>query len=269
MNKKERAFQRLVLDFYDEYGRHDLPWRRTHDPYPILVSELMLQQTQVERVIPKYDAFLKRWSTVDALSRARLSSVLKEWQGLGYNRRAKFLKQAAEAVCERRDGVFPQKMDELLQLPGIGPYTAAAVSAFAYNQPVVLIETNVRRVFIHHFFADRDGVSDAELLPLIERTLPPERSREWYSALMDYGTHLKRTVGNANVRSKHYKKQSKFEGSDRQIRGAILRELAVGARTGAQLRTSQGFEPARVSEQLAKLEAEGLVRKQGSTYRLG
>lgn len=271
MNKHERAFQNQVLQYYDRYGRHDLPWRQTNDPYAILVSELMLQQTQVERVIPKYQAFLKRWPTVDSLARARLATILKEWQGLGYNRRAQFLKRTAEEVMRSGGGKFPSTLHELCALPGIGPYTAAAVCVFAHNESVVLIETNVRRVYLHHFFPSVERVPDAALLPLIERTIPPGRAREWYSALMDYGTYLKRTVGNANVRSAHYKKQSVFAGSDRQIRGAILRLLgAKGKQTHEELTECLNtFASQRVEEQLHQLQVEQLIRKQGDRYRLG
>lgn len=272
MNKQERAFQKLVLDYYDQNGRHDLPWRQTDDPYAIFVSELMLQQTQVERVIPKFTRFIQRWPSVDALARARLATVLREWQGLGYNRRAKFLKHAAETVHAVHKGRFPHTTEGLAQLPGIGPYTAAAIMTFAYNEPVVLIETNVRRVYLHHFFADRTQVRDSDILPLIERTIHRPNPRQWYSALMDYGTHLKQTAGNANLRSQHYKKQSPFRGSDREIRGAILRTLgqSVAGYTQTALHNElTDFDPSRIDTQLERLCGEAMIRKQGTRYRLG
>lgn len=270
MNRKERAFIDLVWKYYEESGRHDLPWRQTSDPYHIMVSELMLQQTQVERVIPKYEAFIQRWPTAHDLAQSKLAEVLSEWQGLGYNRRAKFLRECALVVVEQHAGQFPRTERELRELPGIGPYTAGAIMAFAYNEPVVFIDTNVRRVYLHHFFAHKEGVADAELVSIIERTVPAQQAREWYSALMDYGTYLKRTVGNPNRRSKHYIKQSKFEGSDRQIRGAILKELKKRSFTLPMLTKSLSeFDGARLQEQVQKLLNEGLISKKGRSYHLG
>ena len=152
MNKKEREFVARVWEYYKAHGRHDLPWRKTTDPYKILVSELMLQQTQVDRVLLKYKAFLKLFPTARRLAAAPLGDVLRAWQGLGYNRRAKFLHQAAQYVTNELKGRWPKDEAGLLALPGVGPYTARAVLAFAYNEPVVLIETNVRQVFLHHLF---------------------------------------------------------------------------------------------------------------------
>ena len=185
MTKKEREFQAFVLDWYAKCGRHDLPWRQDHDPYKILVSELMLQQTQVSRVVPKYQAFIMQYPTVKKLAKASLGDVLRLWQGLGYNRRAKFLLQCAQSVSGEYKGVFPTTYDEILKLPGIGPYTAAAICAFAYNQPVALIETNVRQVYIHHFFKRAEQVTDTQILEKVRRTLPTTQSRQWYAALMD------------------------------------------------------------------------------------
>lgn len=186
----------------------------------------MLQQTQVERVIPKYHAFMTQFPTVEALATAPLKDVLIAWQGLGYNRRAKFLQQSAKAVIDQ-GGNFPQEYQQLLQLPGIGPYTASAITAFAYNKPIRMIETNIRTAFIYHFFPDKEYVSDQELLPLIDQALPPDQPRIWYSALMDYGSVLKRLLPNPSRKSKHYKKQPSFVGSLRQTRGEILRLLSL------------------------------------------
>lgn len=221
-----KDFQQFVLWWYSLHGRHNLPWRQNYDPYQVLVSELMLQQTQVERVIPKYEAFIKQFLTVELLANAPLSEVLIAWQGLGYNRRAKFLHQTSKAVSEK-GGVFPYTLDGLLKLPGIGPYTASAVAAFSYNQPVVVIETNIRTVFIHHFFPNQESVPDSELLPLINESIDIDNPRRWYSALMDYGSTLKRLLPNPTRKSKSYKKQSTFKGSVRQTRGEILRILST------------------------------------------
>ena len=147
-----KKFKDTVWKYYREHGRSDLPWRKTTDPYRILVSEVMLQQTQVERVIPYYTRFLKKFPTVRALAKAPLSQVLIAWQGLGYNRRAKMLHEAAKEVVRGHGGLFPRTALELEKLPGVGPYTAHAVAAFAYNEDGICIETNIRTAVTHHFF---------------------------------------------------------------------------------------------------------------------
>ncbi len=229
----------------------------------------MLQQTQVTRVIPKYKEFLKLFPTVQKLTTAPLGDVLKAWQGLGYNRRAKFLWQAAEYVVQEHKGKWPKTFSELRTLPGIGEYTAGAVMNFAYNSPVPLIETNIRTVYIHHFFHDTEGVTDKELLPLIERTLDRMNPREWNWALMDYGSYLKETVGNLNKKSKTYQKQSDFKTSNRYVRGKILRIFATGPQTKMQLfKKLQDIEKERGELALNALLREGLVTKQGSKLSL-
>ena len=216
----------------------------------------MLQQTQVDRVIPFYRNFLKRFPTAQSLAKAPLADVLRAWQGLGYNRRAKMLHEAAKAITSLYHGRFPRAYDELRTLPGVGDYTAKAVRVFAFNEPEILIETNVRTVFIHHFFPRKKQVSDKELISYMIHSLDKKNPREWYSALMDYGTYIKSTMPNPSRRSKHHTKQKPFKGSDREIRGAILREsLKVGRLNLAPL----PFDKARVREQLAKLKAEGLI----------
>ncbi|MFA7308539.1 MAG: A/G-specific adenine glycosylase [Patescibacteria group bacterium] len=222
--KQVEKFQETIWDFYAKEKR-SMPWRNTSDGYAILVSEIMLQQTQVERVRVKYEEFLRAFSTFEALATAPLSAVLLVWQGLGYNRRAKFLKQCAEIVMTNHNGTLPRTPQELIMLPGIGKGTVGSLLAFVYNRPVAFIETNIRRIFIHHFFPNHEQVSDADILPLVEATLDPHNPREWYYALMDYGTYLVRQVPNPNRKSKHHIRQSRFEGSTRQVRGAIMREL--------------------------------------------
>ena len=219
-------FRKIILAYYKKHGRHDLPWRKTKDPYEILVSEIMLQQTQVGRVIPKYNAFIKKFPTFQSLAKARSGEVLKAWQGLGYNRRALYLKKTAEIVTEKYRGKLPKDIFKLVELPGIGPNTAAAICAYSFNLPIAFIETNIRRIFIYFFFnKTRRKIADSEILKLVEKTMDQKNPRMWYSALMDYGTYLKGEVENPNRRSLHYVKQSKFEGSDRQLRGEILRLL--------------------------------------------
>jgi A/G-specific adenine glycosylase len=229
----------------------------------------MLQQTQVERVVPYYNAFLTEFPTVRALARADLASVLKLWQGLGYNRRAKMLREAAREVVEEYGGKFPETVEELEELRGVGPYTARAVAAFAYNQDAVFIETNIRTAVTHHFFAKRKKVSDAELLKILTAAFPRGRAHEWYAALMDYGSDLKRSGVKLNAKSKHYTKQSKFVGSAREARGAILRALAASAQTEATLLKLFGKERrAQLRAALIALAREGLLEKRGKAFAL-
>ncbi len=260
MTKKERDFQAFVLDWYEKCGRHELPWRRDHDPYKILVSELMLQQTQVQRVVPKYEAFIKQYPTVQKLAQASLGDVLRLWQGLGYNRRAKYLCQTAVCIIHDTHGEWPQTLVGLQALPGVGPYTAAAICAFAYNQPVELIETNVRQVYIHHFFKLQVEVTDREILEQVRRTVPEGQSRQWYAALMDYGTHLKSLHGNNTRVVKGYTKQSKFKGSNREVRGAILRALTTQLLTKTQLWAELGqYDQSKIQPQLEVLLGDSMI----------
>ena len=260
------AFRRTVWAHYRKHGRHDLPWRKTTNPYRILVSEVMLQQTQVERVIWYYKEFLKKFPTAKALAEAPLSEVLKSWQGLGYNRRAKMLHAAAKEIAKR--GMLKDAAG-LETLPGVGPYTARAVAAFAFNEDNVLIETNIRTAVIHHFFPKRKNVSDKDIEQILREVLPKGKAREWYWALMDYGAALKRSGVSHNVRSKHYVKQSKFSGSSREARGAILKELAKSSATEKRLTGLLGDDRIeQLKTALAALMKEGMVRKSARTYSL-
>lgn len=235
-----------------------LPWRFVDDAYAVLVSEVMLQQTQVARVEKFWRRFLAAFPSVDALAAASTSDVLEMWQGLGYNRRALALKRAAEECSARYAGELPQAFDELVALPGIGPATAAGVRAFAWQLPGVYLETNVRAVFLHELFPEADKVPDRVLIPLVEATCPPAPAgapsaglrgygepteldggpmgpREWYYALLDYGAHLKATGENPTRRSAHYARQAAFEGSRRQKRSWIVRRvLAADAQAGVR-----------------------------------
>ena len=230
-----RAFIEFVAQKGCELYR-DLPWRRTYDPYAIWISEVMLQQTQVSRVDGRWQRWLERFPTVDALAAAAPSDVLEEWQGLGYNRRALSVHRAAQAISEA-GGVFPQDQKELVKLPGIGPATAAGIRAFAFNLHGVYLETNVRTVFLHELYPQAEGVPDSELVPLVDLTCPASVTdaandvtaeltpRSWYYALLDYGAYLKKTIPNPSRRSKSHVKQTRFEGSHRQKRAELLRVL--------------------------------------------
>ncbi|MFA5997872.1 MAG: A/G-specific adenine glycosylase [Candidatus Paceibacterota bacterium] len=216
----------------------------------------MLQQTQVERVLPFYKDFIKKFPTAKRLAAAPFSEVLKSWQGLGYNRRAKMLHSAAKELATRK----ATTVSELEALPGVGPYTARAISAFAYNQDVVFVETNIRTAVIHHFFRNKKKVSDTEIEKILAQALPKGRARGWYSALMDYGAFLKRSGISYNAKSKTYAKQSKFSGSLREARGAILREFTQGVTSRTHLVSLLG--PARRQQMKTAFEAllaEGLI----------
>ena len=268
--KTVSLFRKVIKSYFRKHGRHSLPWRLTDDPYCILVSEIMLQQTQVERVNDKYRAFTKRFPDFRTLAGAPLRSVLKVWQGLGYNRRAIALHNLAKTVLERMEGQLPSSPDILETLPGIGKATAASICAFAFNKPVIFIETNIRRVFLHFFFYDKTNVNDKEILPLIEKTLVRSNARQWYSALMDYGAMLKKGIPNPNVKSMHYSRQSPFEGSNRQLRGKIIRIVTeAGTLTAARLIEQTEADPHKVRTVLMQLQKEGFLKKNPRGFTIG
>ena len=238
-------FRRRVLDHHRRHGRR-FPWRQTRDPYRILVSEFMLQQTQTARVLGHFDPFVARFPDVGTLASADRGAVLALWSGLGYNRRAVALHRTAALIAGRFGGEVPSGEQELRSLPGVGPATAGAVRAFGFGLPAVFVETNIRRAVLHELFPGREPVTDRELLPVLERALDRADPRTWYQALMDYGASLARNGPNPNLpnpnlpnpnrpnpnrpnpnrRSAHYTRQSRFDGSNRQQRGLILRVLA-------------------------------------------
>ncbi|MBP1734598.1 MAG: HhH-GPD family protein [Deltaproteobacteria bacterium] len=263
-----RAFRQKIYDYYS-LNRRNLPWRQTTNAYNIVVSEMMLQQTQVERVKDKYRGFIEAFPDFHALAMAPLKEVLSVWQGLGYNRRALALKQCAEEAISSYGGELPQDLEGLCKLPGIGRATAGEILAFAFNVPTVFIETNIRRVFIHEFFDGEDNVMDKKILPLVEATLDRENPREWYWALMDYGSMLKKKVVNPNRRSAHYARQSAFEGSDRRIRGIILRTLLKKAYvTEKELLCDVSIDQGRLTGILGKMAEDGLIREKDGLYSI-
>ncbi len=258
-----REFKAIIYGYYKKYGR-DLPWRRTNDPYHILVSEVMLQQTQAGRVSVKFQEFLRAFPTIEALASSSLREVLAVWKGMGYNRRARYLRDLAVQVRNSGKRRIPGSPDELALLPGIGRNTAAAVCAFAFNLPVAFIETNIRAVFIHFFFHGKGAVHDRDILSLVNATLDRKNPGRWYSALMDYGAMLKTRRVNPSRGSAHYKKQSPFRGSRRQIRGTILAALvANGAMSAKRLAEVTGVPENIADPLIEKLIEEGLVRKKG------
>jgi A/G-specific adenine glycosylase len=263
-----RAFQRKIYRYYAKESR-SLPWRRHLNPYRVVVSEIMLQQTQVERVMEKYRQFLAAFPDFGALAKAPLSKLLAVWSGMGYNRRALALKALAQKVMLEHRGRLPRDPEKLLALPGIGKYTAGAVMAFAFNKAVVFMDTNIRRVFIHEFFQDRGNIHDDELIPLVEQTMDAANPRKWYNALMDYGTMLKQKHTNPNRRSAHYTRQSAFENSNRQVRGRIIKILVKESQlTLSRIVQKTGMDGERVKKNLAQLTSEGFVRKKGRSFTI-
>jgi A/G-specific adenine glycosylase len=262
-------FREKVWAFYREKGRHDLPWRSTSDSYHILVSEVMLQQTQVSRCLVKYPEFIAAFPDFSSLAEAPLADLLRVWQGMGYNRRAIALKKIAEIVVSKYNGNLPWEDAALRELPGIGKATAASIAAFAFNLPVVFIETNIRRVFIHCFFTGEQSVTDREILPLVSATLDHGKPREWYYALMDLGSALGKDVRNPNRRSAHYHVQARFEGSRRQTRGKILALLtASGTLTLEDIARMTGEDPKRITSLIQALENEGFLVTEGQSVRI-
>lgn len=233
------------------------------------MSEVMLQQTQTERVKEKYRLFLREFPNFRALARANLSAVLRVWQGLGYNRRALLLQRLAVTVVRSHAGRLPRSIAALQELPGIGPYSAAAVYCFALNKPSVFIETNIRSVFLEEFFPRRRRVADAEIFPLVEASIDRKRPREWYYALMDYGVFLKSQKRGINRRSAQYARQSPFRGSNREMRGMLLRLIAANAGISeARLVQSVKRESEIVRKNLAQLQREGFIVKRKRAFFL-
>lgn len=274
MNDRIVEFRNLVYEHYRAAGRNDLPWRPpllkvrvngSIDPYRVFISEVMLQQTQAGRVVSKYEEFLKKFPTLSSLACATPRDVLAAWQGLGYNRRALALHRAADIIKTRHNGRVPRAQEQLIALPGIGPYTAGAVRAFAYNDPAVFIETNIRRAHLDFFFPDEERVRDADILLIVQQTLDARNPREWYYALMDYGAALGKTSVNANRRSAHYTRQSMFEGSERQLRARIVRALLARPCTEVSLKKEFGESDERIRRAVQSLLDDGIVQRVGKT----
>jgi A/G-specific adenine glycosylase len=260
-------FRTLVLTHYEKSGRV-FPWRGA-EPWGVMVSEFMLQQTQTMRVIPYYGRWMKRWPNPKALAEASMEEALREWSGLGYNRRCKFLKNSAALIASEMGGMVPDTPALLLPLPGVGPYIAGAVSCFAYNYPAVFIETNIRSAVIHFFFPDRRDVRDDEITPILEAALLRENPRLWYYALMDYGAALKKLVPNPGRRSAAYVRQSPFAGSFREARGKVLRTLvSAGPLYAEKIGAASGLDDGELYRVLDVLEKESMVAEEGGKYRI-
>jgi A/G-specific adenine glycosylase len=259
-------FQAMIWQKGRELYR-PMPWRDNTDPYYVLVSELMLQQTQVDRVVPKFLAFIERFPSLQVLADASLADVITLWNGLGYNRRAKYLHEAARRVVADFAGKMPARYDELLQLPGVGPNTAGAIMNYAYEQPVVYIETNIRTVYFHHYFLDDDQVTDAQLRRAVDLTIDREHPRQWHWALMDYGAFLKKQGVGRIAKSAHYKKQSPLAGSVREVRGQIIRALMTGDYDETSLRQIVQADE-RFTAALHGLVADQLITQRQQVFHL-
>lgn len=256
-------FRRIIKEFYCASGRV-FPWRKTTNSYRIAVSEVMLQQTQTERVLEKYAAFIKRFPSWRSLAGASTAEVLSSWQGLGYYRRALNLHRAAKIIVSDFKGRLPNELSELRALPGFGAYTAAAVLTFSTNKPHVMIETNIRDLYLYAFFSDQDSVSDKDVLKVVEETMDVEEPRTWFYALMDAGVELKKARKGVNRRSKHYSQQSAFIGSRRQVRAAVLKVLTQqGNRSVSELCGEVPFERERIKEAIDALCRDGFLASVG------
>ncbi len=222
--RKIDIFQQKIYDFYKK-NKRNFVWRENITSYKIFISEVMLQQTQTARVVPKFEAWIQKFPDFQTLAQASQHEVLSAWQGLGYNRRGLAVHASAKKIVQEFFKKLPEDPVILQTFPGIGPNTAGSICTFAFNIPVVFIETNIRTAFLHEFFLGQAQVSDRELLPLIEKYMDAQNPREWYYALMDYGVYLKKKLKATNKNSKHYSRQSRFVGSKRQVRGAVVRIL--------------------------------------------
>jgi A/G-specific adenine glycosylase len=262
------TFQDIIFSFYRQYGRK-FPFREKIRPYYVLVSEMMLQQTQTSRVSQKFLDFIDHFPSFEDLANAPLSDVLREWQGLGYNRRAKALKKIAELIINEHNGELPSDYETLESFPHIGEATASSIRAFAFNIPNAFIETNIRRVYLYFFFPGKKNVKDDDIFPIVEATLYKKNSRKWYYALMDYGVMLKKKYPNLNKRSAKYRKQKPFKGSNREIRGKLLKFfLKEPKATSSQLSRKMGLKEPRLKQVLEDLLKEGFLIKTDAGFQI-
>jgi A/G-specific adenine glycosylase len=261
-------FRKIIYSHYDTAGRV-FPWRTNVNPWGVLVSEFMLQQTQTERVISYWERWMTLWPTPGALANSPMKEVLREWSGLGYNRRGRYIKNCADIIEKKYGGKVPETPENLILLPGIGPYTSGAIACFAYNYPAVFIETNIRAVVLHFFFNDRKDVNDREIFPVLKSVLDQENPRKWYWALMDYGAALKKVTVNPNRRSAHYTRQSPFQGSFRQMRGMIIKTLATeGPGNANELKRRTGIVKKNLYKVLEVLGKDLMVAEEEGVYRI-
>ena len=268
---KISQFRKIVLDHYQKNGRN-LPWHHT-DPWGVAVSEFMLQQTRVERVLQFWENWMSLWPNPRSLAKAEMEEVLRAWCGLGYNRRCFYLKHTASIIVNKYNSIIPKTSKELLELPGVGPYMAGAIACFGYNSPEVFIETNIRSAVLHCFFPDKNDIKDKEIFPVLQAALDyciqkGDAPKVWYYALMDYGAMLKKT-GNPGRRSAHYARQSPFIGSFRQARGKVMRTLAsMGPSKAEEIAIVSGLATDKLYRVLERLEKESMVAETEGVYRI-
>jgi A/G-specific adenine glycosylase len=261
-------FRKTVYSYFETQGR-SFPWREDLNPWGIVVSEFMLQQTQTSRVLHYWKRWMEKWPSPASLARENLETVLREWSGLGYNRRCRFLLECAGTITEKFRGMVPQSPEELLRLPGIGHYTAGAIACFAYNYPSVFIETNIRSAALHFFFPAETGIKDTELYPILQKSLDTENPRIWYWALMDYGAGVKKREINPGRRSAGYVRQSRFEDSFRKLRGQLVRTLAAEGPAGRrELENRTGLGDEELYRVLKALEKDGMVAEKEGIYSI-
>ncbi|MFS8158941.1 MAG: A/G-specific adenine glycosylase [Candidatus Roizmanbacteria bacterium] len=264
----KKQFQSIIY-FYYKKNKRDFPWRDIKNPYYVMVSEIMLQQTQVQRGMQKYEEFIATFPTLESLAKANLSDVLKVWQGLGYNRRGKYLKETAEILVKRYGGVIPSDQTELEKLPGIGHGTAGAIVAYGFDKPSIFVETNIRAVFLYFFFKDQEVVSDTMLMPYVIEMMDEKSPRQWYYALTDYGVMLKKKEKFTNIQSKSYQRQAPLKGSNREVRGAILKSLTQKKTVKkSDLYDILIFDKERIAKALDSLKGDGMMVEEEECYKI-
>ena len=262
-----KSFQDFIYSFYQR-NKRSFPFRENITPYKVVVSEIMLQQTQTKRVSEKFLEFIEKFPDFTSLALASVDQLLSVWQGLGYNRRALALKQIAQKIISDYGGKVPKDLKSLEALPQIGHNTASSILAFAYNLPTYFIETNIRRVYIYFFFPGRSNIDDKEIMDIVNISVDENNPRDWYYALMDFGVMLKKTHPELHKRSAHYRKQSKFNGSIRQVRGKILKLLLKTPLSRREINDKLKYDERKIGKILNSLLKEGFIQKEQDTFSI-
>ena len=267
---KENVLVSSVCKYVEREGLRDLPWRKKPNFYTVLVSEIMLQQTQVERVVPKFELFLSTFPNIEDLAKAKKREVLSHWSGLGYNRRAVFLHQAAHYVVT--NGI-PKHKEEIMNLPGVGIYTANAIEAFVYNKESIVIETNIRTAVIEHCFKRKQKVNDTEISLVLKEALHTPQVRKkgmrfWYSALMDYGSFLKKNAVSHNKKVDGYTKQKPFKHSFRYVRSTLLKKIVAEKKGCTLYILKKEINDDRCTDALKSLIKDNLIVYENKKYTI-
>ncbi len=262
-----KAFQDYIYSYYRR-NKRVFPFRKNLTPYKVVVSEIMLQQTQTNRVSEKFVEFIKKFPDFNSLAKASVEELLSVWQGLGYNRRALALKKIAKKIINDYDGKVPNDVKSLEALPQIGYNTACSILAFAYNIPTYFVETNIRRVYIYFFFSGKSKVNDKEIMDIVEISVDKDNPRDWYYALMDFGVMLKKSHPELNKRSVHYRKQSKFDGSTRQVRGKVLKLLLKTSLSRKEILEKFDYDEKKIVKILNSLVKEGFIQEEEDMFTI-